>query len=429
MTLIYKTAMATVLIAAAAHPAMGQRMPVGGSSTNTKSDPNARVQETSETQGAQAGATSTTGRKLNISPKAQKALVELQNAVSANDVAAIPAKVQAALAVAESPDEKYFVGSNQARAAVAANDLAGLQAGLDLMASSGSGEPAILSGNYADLGRRFLAGGQAAAGAAALEKAIALDAGNGAALALMADIKNKSGDKTTAVSLMQRSFAASKAAGKKPAEGNYKFATNLAFEAKLPAANAIARDWVQAYPGPDSWRAAIQIYRSLNQPRGQQLVDMWRLARANNAVKGEADYDSYLSALIVEGNLAEAKSVLADAANQPNVDLKKNQFVAHNSKAGKAPARTAIDAQLKAATTGPAIMRAGDALYGIGAFAEAASAYRAALAKGADADLANLRLGMALARSGDKAGAQAALKAASGNQAAVAQYWLVYAGG
>ena len=51
----------------------------------------------------------------------------------------------------------------------------------------------------------------------------------------------------------------------------------------------------------------------------------------------------------------------------------------------------------------------------------------AALGKdGVDKDLANLRLGMALARGGDKAGAEAALKAAGGAQAEVAKLWLTY---
>ena len=45
---------------------------------------------------------------------------------------------------------------------------------------------------------------------------------------------------------------------------------------------------------------------------------------------------------------------------------------------------------------------------------------------GVDKDLANLRLGMSLARAGDKAGATAALNAAGGAQAEIAKYWLTY---
>ncbi len=45
---------------------------------------------------------------------------------------------------------------------------------------------------------------------------------------------------------------------------------------------------------------------------------------------------------------------------------------------------------------------------------------------GVDANVANLHLGMALARSGDKAGATAAFNAVSGPRADIAKYWLLY---
>ena len=43
-----------------------------------------------------------------------------------------------------------------------------------------------------------------------------------------------------------------------------------------------------------------------------------------------------------------------------------------------------------------------------------------------DAALANLHIGMALARSGDKAGATAALNAVTGPRAEIAKFWLTY---
>jgi tetratricopeptide (TPR) repeat protein len=156
---------------------------------------------------------------------------------------------------------------------------------------------------------------------------------------------------------------------------------------------------------------------------------MFRLARAANALKGEADYHSYMTTLVGLGALAEAKAVHAEAAAAPNVDMTKTQFKDIAAKTSKAPTRAAIEAQAKAASTPAAMIAAGDALYGVGAYAEAAAQYRAALAKGGDANLANLHLGMALARSGDKAGAATALKAVGGNQQVIAQYWLMYVGG
>jgi predicted Zn-dependent protease len=69
----------------------------------------------------------------------------------------------------------------------------------------------------------------------------------------------------------------------------------------------------------------------------------------------------------------------------------------------------------------------GDAWFGYGDYAKAAAFYKAALAKGGDANRNNLHLGMALARAGDKAGAAAALNKVTGPMAELAKFWLVYA--
>lgn len=68
----------------------------------------------------------------------------------------------------------------------------------------------------------------------------------------------------------------------------------------------------------------------------------------------------------------------------------------------------------------------GDAYYGAGNYQKAAELYGKAVQQGADANLGNLRLGEALARAGDKAGATAALSKVGGPQAEIAKFWLVY---
>jgi hypothetical protein len=63
----------------------------------------------------------------------------------------------------------------------------------------------------------------------------------------------------------------------------------------------------------------------------------------------------------------------------------------------------------------------------MGDYSHAADVYRQVLAKpGVDKDVANLHLGMALAKGGDKAGAAAALHAVGGSRADIAKYWMVY---
>lgn len=415
------------LAATATFPVLAQRMPVGGSSTNKKAPDSAKPQEGSQLD--QAGPTSTTGRKLVVSPAAQKALIALQTAVNANDTVTIPGMLAAAQAVAKSADEKFFVASNQTKAALAANDLAGIRAGVDALQASGAAETPDLVARYTDLGKRYKDAKQVDEAVAMLNKAIALNPNNVSTLIILASVRDAQGQKAEAVALMQKSFIASKAAGQKIEEGNLKFATGLAYAQRLPVANELARQWVAAYPSPASWRDSMRIYRDLNKPAQSQLIDLLRLGRAANALSGETDYFALGSALVNAGKLAEAKSLLAEAKTAPNVDSTKRAFTDLTARVTAAPARAAIDASAKAAlagANGKAMIDAGDALYGVGAYAEAVPLYRAALTNGGDPGLANLHLGMALARSGDKAGATAALNAVTGANADIARYWLLW---
>ena len=410
-------------------PAIAQRIPVGGSSTNKTATEGSRQQETADTVTETTAATSSTGRKITVSPAAQKALIALQTAVNANDTATIPAKLAAAQAVAKSADEKFFVATNQTKAAMAANDLVGIRTGVDALQATGVAEMPDLVSRYTDLGKRYKAAGQVDQAVIVLDKALALNPNSVPTLINLAGIRDAQGQKAEAVALMQKSFLASKASGIKVEEGNYKFAAGLAYAQRLPIANDVARQWVGAYPSPASWRDTLRIYRDLNRPQASQMVDMLRLARATNSLNSENDYYTFSSALVSAGRLAEAKAVLAEAKGVPNIDLKKTQFTGLNPKLAAAPTRAVVDAAAKTAiagVNGKAMIDAGDALYGADAFAEAAPLYRAALTKGGDAGLANLHLGMALARAGDKAGATAALNAVTGVNADVARYWLLW---
>ena len=371
------------------------------------------------------------GREVVLSVKASTAIVELQTAVRAKDQAAIRSKLAAAQKEAKSADEKYLVAMLQNQAAMEANDLDGIKRSIEAIAASGSPDATDVSARYIDLGKRYRAAGRTAEADALLQKSASADPGSPAALALMADAKAKAGDKAGAVALMQQSLAAARAKGQKPAESNYRFAAGLAYEIKHAAAADLAEQWVAAYPAPGSWRTAIQIYRATRTSTPAQLADIMRLARTTDALKTEADFHAYADALVKTGALGEAKAVIADAGRTPGIDITKQQFKDVAAKAAKAPSRAAIDAQAKTALAGGTatqLMAAGDALYGQEAYAEAAPLYRAALAKGGDTNLANLRLGMALARAGDKAGAEVALKAVTGPNALIAKFWLGYVG-
>ena len=86
-----------------------------------------------------------------------------------------------------------------------------------------------------------------------------------------------------------------------------------------------------------------------------------------------------------------------------------------------------LETAVKSSPTTINLLRIGDRYYGMGNYSKAAEIYRQVAAKpGADKELANLHLGMALARAGDKAGATAALNAVTGGRADIAKLWLLY---
>ena len=73
------------------------------------------------------------------------------------------------------------------------------------------------------------------------------------------------------------------------------------------------------------------------------------------------------------------------------------------------------------------MLRIGDRFYGLGEYAKAVELYRQAMGKpGVDNNIANLHIGMALAASGDKAGATQAFNAVTGPRAGAAKYWLMF---
>jgi tetratricopeptide (TPR) repeat protein len=227
---------------------------------------------------------------------------------------------------------------------------------------------------------------------------------------------------------LQQVIQASTAAGKKPEEAVYRRAVALAYEGKLPNTMDLVSQWVTAYPSSTSWHDAISIYRNLHPGDSPALIDVFRLATATNSLQEAADYEIYAGKTAEAANFGEAKAVV-DAGIAAGKIKASNPVIASVIAAskGKVPTEAELAAAEKGAAIPSAYLRVGDRYYGAGNYAKAAALYRQALSKGADANTSNLRLGEALARSGDKAGATAALNAVTGPQADIAKLWLLYA--
>jgi tetratricopeptide (TPR) repeat protein len=369
------------------------------------------------------------GVQIKLSNKAQKAVLDLQAAVKANDTASIPAKVAAAQAVAQTKDDRYAIGKLQLDAAVAAKDNAAAAAATDAIAASGFLDTANVAGLYRQIGVVAYNGKQYDQAVNLFQKAAALTPNDVEAVKFLGLAQNMAGRKAEASATFAKAIQLSAASGKKPEEDLYKQAINIAYGARTPAAVDLGRQWVASYPSPSSWHDALVIYRNLGNVDQSLALDIMRLARATDAMQGTGDYNIYASETINAQNYGEAKAVLAEGlaagkikASDPVIqDIQK-------ALAGKAsPTAAELASREAAAKVANAYLRVGDAYYGAGNYQKAAEMYRSALDKGADTNLANLRLGEALARAGDKAGASAALGKVGGAQADIAKFWLIYA--
>jgi len=363
-----------------------------------------------------------------LSNGAGKAIIELQEAVNKNDTASIPAKLAAAQAVAKTPDDKYAIGIMQLKAANAAKDQAGLAAGLEVMLASGSVQPNEQLGLYTALASTYTNLKQSERATAAYKKVVELDPNNVDAVAGLAEAQVAAGQAAAAVALFQQGIKLQSASGKAP-EAWYKRAVSVAYGAKLPVTGQLAREWVAAYPNAGSWRDAIAIYRNLNQQDVEGTLDLLRLMRAAGALSASADYNLFAAAASDQGNFLEAQKVLDAGIAAKHVDPASPVFrdLVAGLKAKQKPTAADLAVAAKTAANTKALIRIGDSYAALGDHAKAAEVFRTALTKpDVDAPVANLHLGMALAQSGDKAGATAALNAVTGPRSEIAKYWLLY---
>lgn len=367
--------------------------------------------------------------KITPSKGALKAIVDLQDTVNKNDYANVPAKVAAANAVATTKEDKYLVGQLHLKAAVAAKDTAGETAAINEVANSGYLDPAKSTELYLSLGSTLYNEKQYPQAQAAFQKAAALDPRNSEASSLLGEALLAQGQKAEAAAAFQRAIQASAAAGQKPAENLLKRAVGVAYDANSPTAVDLARQWVANYPSPESWRNSIAIYRNLNHPDVEGTLDLLRLMQATGSMTEAGDYTLYSRAAAEQNNFNEAQAILDAGIAAKKIDPAspevKDLVVGLKAK----PKATAADlaAATKAAVNGTALLRIGDRYYAMGDYAKAVELYRLAMGKpGVDAAVANLHIGMALARAGDKAGATTALNAVTGPRADIAKYWLAY---
>ncbi|MBW0145109.1 tetratricopeptide repeat protein [Sphingomicrobium clamense] len=365
-----------------------------------------------------------------LSKKGQEALAALQAAIQEERWADVPALVATAESDTETNDGKIILQKLRLNAAINMEDYEAAIDPIDKLAAMGAMEPQF-NQVYVEVGKRRLFDENYDGAADVLQKALNTDPNNAEALIALAEVRTEQGQVDEGIKLLTDAIAQAEAAGGAE-ESWYKRAVKLAYDNENPAVFGLTRNWVTNYPSASNWRDTLRIYMGFNDADPAKVLDIMRLQFAAGALESEGDYLLYAEELLRAGFPGEAMAVI-NAGKQANAfDMNKRIVteiisMAENQAKGD---RESLDADFQGALSGSEPKKTitlADAYYGYGEYQKAAELYRAALGKsGVQANLANLRLGMTLARSGDYAAAKEVLSQVSGAQADAAAYWLAW---
>ena len=373
---------------------------------------------------------------VSLSKPERATLLAVSTALSTGNYSAASSALAAAKAAAVGADARHYVAQFQYQIALASNDYRVQTDALQTMIASGRVPAAAVPAVYGQIGSvayNHLFDYSLAERSFAAQVAAAPGSAEG--LTNLARVKVAMKKPQEAQPLLVRAIAAQKAIGQRVPESWYKMALDLAYRARNAAQfSAVSRDFLLAFPSRQNWRDVILVQRELQGADPAASLDLLRLMRASDALGGERDYFELATALDSAGFAGEAKAVLQEGASARMVDtakgVAKDLLARSTTRAAQEKASLAgLKTRAASDSTGAAALKAADTALSQSDYAEAASLYQAAVQKGSvDPNLANSRLGIALALAGRKPEAEAAFRSVSGPRAELAAYWLTWLG-
>jgi tetratricopeptide (TPR) repeat protein len=362
------------------------------------------------------------------------ALAAAQKLQQAGDNAGALAKIAEAEAIpSPTPDDTYMISALRLNSAIALKDNLLIEKTLSTMLATGKVPAADQPKFLRYVGSLALQRKDYATATNAFEQLVKINPADGEAIVGLAELYFAQKQSAKAVDSLTQAIAANKAANQPVPESWYRRRLAIAYDGKQAAQiQPAALDLVAAFPSAVNWRDAIIITRdSFPALDDQTSLDFMRLQAAAGALNGERDFVEYADTALGKGYPGEAKSAI-DEGIRRNMLVATKPLVAELRKSADAKVaadKASLPGLEKDIKANPKIaLVTGDAYYGYGDYAKAASLYKQAIGAAAvDQSTANLRLGVALTRAGDKAGATAALSAVKGGpREALAKYWLVF---
>ncbi|MFM5913577.1 hypothetical protein D5I55_00645 [Chakrabartia godavariana] len=372
-------------------------------------------------------------KQWQLSKEFRAAYVAADAAVKANAPDAVT-KIEAAEATVKNGDEKYIAGTLRLTLGQATKNPKLQADGIMAMIASGSaaavdapklnmaaGQLAYQAGNYVDA-KKYLA------------ESIRLGNPGVDAHLLLAEANFKAGTTQEGLAALDAAIKAEQAAGRKAPPEWYGRGAAMAYKAKMNSETAKwTREQVRAYPTSENWRSALVIYRDGTTLDNQAMLDLFRLMHDTKALAGERDFFEYASLAVTGALPGEAKAVIEEgfasgAVSKSSRAVSERLTDANNKIASDKASVIADEKRAASAPDGRLAANTGSAYLAYGDYAKAIDLFRLAQKKGGiDADVVNTRLGIALARSGQKDAAKAAFQAVTGaTRKDIAQFWLLW---
>ena len=347
----------------------------------------------------------------------------------------VKAKVAAAIAAAQTPDDKFYAGQFAIQYGTAADDNAVQKQGLELALASGK-LPA------ADVGKFNYYLGAAAFNAkdytgARTAFANAMQAGyqDPEMPALLAESYFNTNAPDQGLDILMKGIEAKRAAGAAAPEAWYRRGLGVAYNAKkLDWAARFSNALVSAYPTKQNWSGALSVVRMVGNYQPQEMLDLFRLMDRAGGFNEGAEYLDYLTVADPRRLPGESLKII-DRGIAAGMIKATDSFVAEsrtNANSRIAADKASLpglerDARAASATAALA-MAAGDAFLSYDNAATAEAMYQIALTKpGVDQGRALTRLGIAQVDQGKTAEAQASFNKVTGVRKPIAELWGIYA--
>ena len=378
------------------------------------------------------------GPTYKFSKKVQPLLAKAQDAQSKGDAAGALAALNEARAIPDrNDDDNYMIAMMTLNAAILSKDNAQIESALEGALQSNRLSAEDRGKFIRNLGALALQRNDYAKATQYFEQSLAANPNDTQLQVEVAELQRRQGQNQKAVQSIQAAIATQeKATGQKADEAWYRRALAISYDAKLaPEIISSGEALVKAYPSPTNWRDVLVIYRDSAKYDDQMNLDIMRLMRANSALTGERDYAEFAETAALKGFPGESKAVMdegiAKGAIKSTAPWVKDIMTSVGPKvASDQKSLPGLEKESAAAKDGKLAFGTADAYLGYGDWAKAAAMYKLALSKGGvDTAAANLRMGYALGKAGDKAGAQAAFDAVNAPpRGQLARYYKIWLG-